>query len=151
MRGDDPVAPRAIEMLGGEDHTMLDLSGAAFDLSDSGVTGPPHPEPLDAYVWPDRGIYRPGETAEVMALLRDSAGRPTDIPVHVIVKRPNGQVFLDATPARSAEASLHLPVKLSSGAPVGTWTVEVKADLSPASTPHWCSVGRRPPAHRICR
>jgi hypothetical protein len=30
MRGDGPVAPRAIEMLGGEDHTMLDLSGAAF-------------------------------------------------------------------------------------------------------------------------
>ena len=54
--------------------------------------------------------YRPGETAEVMALLRDSAGRLTDIPVHVIVKRPNGQVLLDATPARSAEASLHLPV-----------------------------------------
>lgn len=51
MRGDGPVAPRAIEMLGGEDHTMLDLSGAAFDLLDSGVTGPPHPGPLDAYVW----------------------------------------------------------------------------------------------------
>ena len=51
MRGDGPVAPRAIEMLGGEDHTMLDLSGVAFDLSDSGVTGPPHPGPLDAYVW----------------------------------------------------------------------------------------------------
>ncbi len=76
----------------------------------------------------DRGIYRPGETAQVMALLRDNAGRPADIPVHVIVKRPNGQVFLDATPARSAEASVHLPVKLSTGAPVGTWTVEVKAD-----------------------
>jgi hypothetical protein len=30
MRADGPVAPRAIEMLGGEDHTMLDLSGAAF-------------------------------------------------------------------------------------------------------------------------
>jgi alpha-2-macroglobulin len=128
MHGDGPVAPRAIEVLGGEDYTMLDLSGAAFDLSDRGVTGLPHPGPLDAYVWPDRGIYRPGETAEVMALLRDNAGRPADIPVHVIVKRPNGQVFLDATPVRLAEASVHLPVKLSSGAPAGTWTIEVKAD-----------------------
>ena len=128
MHGDGPVAPRALEVLGGEDYTMLDLSSAAFDLSDRGVAGLPHPGPLDAYVWLDRGIYRPGETAQVMALLRDNAGRPADIPVHVIVKRPNGQVFLDATPARSADASVHLPVTLSAGAPAGTWTIEVKAD-----------------------
>ena len=129
MHGDGPVAPRAIEVLGGDDYTLLDLSGAAFDLSDRGVTGLPHPGPLDAYVWLDRGIYRPGETAQVMALLRDNAGRPADIPVHVIVKRPNGQVFLDATPVRAAEdARCICPSTLSTGAPVGTWTIEVKAD-----------------------
>ncbi len=128
LHGEGPVAPRAVEVMGGEDYTLLDLTSAAFDLSDRGVAGLPHPGPLDAYVWLDRGIYRPGETAQVMALLRDNAGRPADIPVHVIVKRPNGQVFLDATPARAAEASMHLPVKLSNGAPVGTWTIEVKAD-----------------------
>ena len=76
MHGEGPVAPRALEVLGGEDYTMLDLSSAAFDLSDRGVAGLPHPGPLDAYVWLDRGIYRPGETAQVMALLRDNAGRP---------------------------------------------------------------------------
>ncbi|HEY2795814.1 MAG TPA: MG2 domain-containing protein, partial [Micromonosporaceae bacterium] len=96
------------EVLGGDDYTMLDLSSAAFDLSDRGVAGLPDPGPLDAYVWLDRGIYRPGETVQVMAVLRDEAGNPTDIPVHVLVKRPNGQVYLDATPARDAEASMHL-------------------------------------------
>lgn len=136
LHGDGPAAPRAIEALGGDDYTLLDLGSAAFDLSDRGVTGLPHPGPLDAYVWLDRGIFRPGETAQVMALLRDDAGRPTDVPVHVIVRRPNGQVYLDATPARAAEASVHLPVKLSPGAPAGTWTVEVKADpaLPPIGT-----------------
>jgi uncharacterized protein YfaS (alpha-2-macroglobulin family) len=128
LHGEGPVAPRALEVLGGDDYTMLDLSSAAFDLSDRGVAGLPDPGPLDAYVWLDRGIYRPGETAQVMAILRDAAGHPTDIPVHVLVKRPNGQVYLDATPARAAEASVHLPVKLSSGAAAGTWTIEVKAD-----------------------
>jgi uncharacterized protein YfaS (alpha-2-macroglobulin family) len=128
MHGEGPVAPRAVEVLGGEDYTILDLSSAAFDLSDRGVAGLPHPGPLDAYVWLDRGIYRPGETAQVMALVRDNAGHPADIPVHVIVKRPNGQVFLDTTPARLAEASVNLPVKLSTGAPAGTWTIEVKGD-----------------------
>jgi uncharacterized protein YfaS (alpha-2-macroglobulin family) len=136
LRGEGPVAPRAIEAFAGEDYTMLDLNGAAFDLSDRGVAGMPHPGPLDAYVWLDRGIYRPGETVHVMALLRDDAGQPADIPARVIVKRPNGQVFLETTPTRAGDASVHLPVTLSTGAPVGTWTVEVKADpgLPPIGT-----------------
>ncbi len=136
LHGEGPVAPRAIEAMAGEDYTMLDLNGAAFDLSDRGVSGLPHPGPLDAYVWLDRGIYRPGETVQVMALLRDDAGKPADIPARIIVKRPNGQVFLETTPSRTADASVHLPVTLSTGAPTGTWTVEVKADpgLPPIGT-----------------
>ncbi len=129
LRGEGPLAPRAVHAFGPDsDFTMLDLENAAFDLSDRGVAGLPHPGPLDAYVWLDRGIYRPGETVQVMALLRDDAGRPADMPAHIIVKRPNGQVFLDSIVARLAEASTHLPVVLSAGAPAGTWTVEVKAD-----------------------
>ncbi len=128
LHGTGPAGARAVEVLGGDDYTLLDLSSAAFDLSDRGVIGLPHPGPLDAYVWLDRGIYRPGETVQVMALLRDDAGKPADIPAHVIVRRPNGQVFLDTTPPRAAEASIHLPVTLSTGAPAGTWTIEVKAE-----------------------
>src|SRR5579863_1472642 len=128
LHGDGATAARAVEVLGGDDYTLLDLSSAAFDLSDRGVSGLPHPGPLDAYVWLDRGIYRPGETVQVMAIVRDDAGKPADIPVHVIIKRPNGQVYLDTTPARAAEASIHLPVALSPGAPAGNWSIEVKAD-----------------------
>ena len=120
----------------GEDYTLLDLNTAAFDLSDRGVAGLPHPGPLDAFVWLDRGIYRPGETVQVMALLRDDAGRPPDIPARVIIKRPNGQVFLETTPARIADASLHLPVTLSAGAPVGTWTRRGEGRSRPAADRH---------------
>ncbi len=129
LHGTGPVAPRSIHVFGPEDDfTALDLTSAAFDLSDRGVSGQPHPGPLDAFVWLDRGIYRPGETVQVMALLRDEAGQPADIPARVRVKRPNGQVFLETVPPRIADASLHLPVTLSPGAAAGTWVVEVRAD-----------------------
>lgn len=131
LRGEGPLAPRAIQVFGGEnDFATLDLTSAAFDLSDRGVAGLPHPGPLDAYVWLDRGIYRPGETVQVMALLRDEGGRAADIPARVVVRRPDGQVFQETTPQRLADASLHVPVTLSRGASTGTWTVEVKADPS---------------------
>ena len=83
----------------------------------------PHPGPLDAFVWLDRGIYRPGETVQVMALLRDAAGLPADIPAHV--HRSSGRTArCSSTRCRraAADASVHLPVALSHGAPAGMWT-----------------------------
>jgi hypothetical protein len=133
LRGEGPLAPAVLHAFAGDDFAALDLTTAAFDLADRGVEGMPQPGPLDFFVWLDRGIYRPGETVQVMALLRDAAGVPADIPARVTVKKPNGQVFLQATPPRGAGASLHLPVTLSAGAPAGTWTVELHAD--PAAPP----------------
>jgi uncharacterized protein YfaS (alpha-2-macroglobulin family) len=134
LKGEGPLAPAVLHVFGkDDDFAALDLNVASFDLSDRGVEGMPHPGPLDAFVWLDRGIYRPGETVQVMAMLRDAAGLPAEIPAEVTIRRPNGQVFLRATPPRLGGASVHLPVTLSAGAPTGTWAVELRAD--PAAAP----------------
>ncbi len=94
LHGTGPLEPAALHAFGADgDFAALDLSAAAFDLSDRGVDGQPHPGPLDAFVWLDRGIYRPGETVQVMALLRDAAGLPADIPAQVTITRPNSPSF----------------------------------------------------------
>ena len=129
LRGEGPLAPAALHAFGREDDfAALDLSTASFDLSDRGVDGMAHPGPLDAYLWLDRGIYRPGETVQMMALLRDAAGAPVDIPAEVRVLRPNGQTFLRLTPQRGAEGAIHVPVTLSPGAAAGTWAIEMRGD-----------------------
>jgi len=129
LLGEGPQAPAAVHAFGADDDfAALDLNVASFDLSDRGVEGLPHPGPMDAFVWLDRGIYRPGETVRVMAMVRDAAGLPLDIPATVTIRRPNGQVFLRATPPRGGDASVYLPVVLSSGASAGMWHVEVNAD-----------------------
>jgi len=132
LRGDGPLAPASIQAFAklenGEDFATLDLNVAAFDLSDRGVEGMPHPGPFDSYVWPDRGIYRPGETVQLMALLRDNAGVPADLPAQVTIRRPNGQVFLQAVPPRTEGAAIHLAVPLSPTAPAGVWTAEIRVD-----------------------
>lgn len=129
MHGEGPLAPSVVHAFGADDDfAALDLNAAAFDLSDRGVEGAPHPGPLDSYLWTDRGIYRPGETVQLMALPRDAAGAPADFPARVVVKRPNGQVFQQTTPARAADDSIYLPVTLSNSAPVGIWTAELFSD-----------------------
>ncbi|MDQ4059906.1 MAG: alpha-2-macroglobulin family protein, partial [Pseudomonadota bacterium] len=47
------------------DYAFLDLTQSPFDLSDRGVAGREAPGPLHAYVFTERGVYRPGETVWV--------------------------------------------------------------------------------------
>ncbi len=134
LRGQGPLAPSVLHAFGkDDDFTALDLTTAAFDLSDRGVDGQPHPGPVDSYVWTDRGIYRAGETIHVMALIRDASGAPLDLPTRITVRRPNGQVFMEAVPPRGPDAALHLPITLTSSAPAGTWSAELRTD--PTSPP----------------
>ncbi len=73
------------------DHTFLRLTGPGFDLSDRGVGGRKHATSLEAYVYTDRGIYRPGETVRLTALVRNERGRALDdMPLVLKVTRPDG-------------------------------------------------------------
>ncbi len=127
LAGTGGMAPAALHLSGSDgDFTVLDLTEPAFDLSDRGVYGRPQPGPLDAFVWLDRGIYRPGETVHIMALLRSGAGRPVDVPVHVLVTRPSGQVFTDIVPKRGDDDALDVPVTLSGGAQAGEWEIALR-------------------------
>jgi uncharacterized protein YfaS (alpha-2-macroglobulin family) len=127
LRGTGPQSPAALHAFDGDDFAALDLRTAAFDLTDRGAEGRAHPGPLDAFVWLDRGIYRPGETVHVSALLRDAAGAPAELPARLRIRRPNGQIFFDAVPARHPGGAILAPVTLSAGAATGAWTVEVLA------------------------
>ncbi len=105
------------------DFTLVDLNAAPFDLTDRGVSGRPEPRPIDPYLWLDRGIYRPGETVHVGALLRSPNGKPLDVPLHLIVRRPGGQVFSDQVVQWREDSSLVEPIRLSPGAQAGAWSV----------------------------
>src|SRR4030095_3289628 len=74
-RGESGRAATARMALGRDrDSVFLDLSHAAFDLSDRGVGGRLAPGPTDAFMYTDRGVYRPGEPVQLVTLLRDGAG-----------------------------------------------------------------------------
>ena len=134
LAGQNGLATVALHIRGADgDFTRLGLTSPDFDLSDRGVTGDPQPGPIDPFIWTDRGIYRPGETVHVMALIRDAAGAPVDLPLHLIVTRADGRVYQDTVPARAAVDSLHADVALSAGAPLGSWTIALATD--PNSTP----------------
>ena len=75
LRGTGAASANTVVAYGpNQDFAILDVTQAAFDLSDRGVTGRDVQGPLDAFVYTDRGIYRPGEHIPAMALLPHRRG-----------------------------------------------------------------------------
>lgn len=111
------------------DYGFLDLGRSPFDLSDRGVEGRPAPKPLDVYLVPDRGIYRPGETVHLTALVRDSRAQARGgIPLTLVVKRPDG---VERGRILSQDLGLgghQTDLTVSASAMRGTWRVQAYAD-----------------------
>lgn len=128
-RGEGGLAPGLITAELAGDYGFLSLQQAAFDLSDRGVAGRIAPKGLDAYVYAERGVYRPGETVHLTALLRDAAGQAvTGLPLTLLAKRPDGVEYRRVILEDQGGGGRALSLALVSGAPLGTWRVAVFSD-----------------------
>jgi len=134
-RGTGGHAPGLLVAINGEgDYNFLDLSQNAFDLSDRGVKGRPAAQPLDAFVYAERGVYRSGETVNLTALLRNAKGEPvTGMPLTMVVKRPDGVEYKRIRVGDQGLGGRSLSLPLLSSVPTGTWRALVYGDpKSPA-------------------
>lgn len=130
LRGSGGNAPALVTAEASDgDFGFLDLARSPFDLSDRGVEGRPAPKPLDVYLVPDRGIYRPGETVHLTALVRDSrAEARAGVPLTLVIKRPDG---VERERILSPDLGLgghQSDLTLSASAMRGTWRVQAYAD-----------------------
>jgi uncharacterized protein YfaS (alpha-2-macroglobulin family) len=130
LRGRGGDSPAVVMLYGREgDFNFLSLVRPAFDLADRGVSGRPVPGPLDAFLYGDRGVYRPGETAHLMALLRNDRGQAeSGLPLTLRVLRPDGVEVVKTTLQSTADGGYHLPVPIADRARTGKWTVQAHVD-----------------------
>lgn len=132
MSGSGNTAPKLVLAYGARgDLAVLDLTRAPVDLSEMGTGGRATPGPVDAYLYTERGIYRPGETVHITSLLRDRAGVSVDDRAgQLVVYRPNG---MEAERLRFAEARAHgggisLDYPLARDAARGNWRAVLEID-----------------------
>lgn len=125
--GDEPFAIVAHAPDG--DFNFLEIGRAAFDLSDRGVSGRPPPGPVDAYLYADRGIYRPGEAVHLTALVRDGkADALSGLPITLRLLRPDG-VEVERRQLTGDRLGGHAEAyRLARDARIGTWRAELKLD-----------------------
>lgn len=135
LRGEGGMAPVMVMAYHTDgDFNFLDLRRAGFDLSDRGVAGRAPAGPVDAFLYTERGIYRPGETVQLTALVRDSmanalAGRT------LVVKlfRPDGKEHQRLDLADGGGGAGHVAITLPASANRGRWEAQIFADPEAAA------------------
>ncbi len=123
LRGEHGDSPKILSALDGSGQfTWVQLDQPALDLSDLDIKGRAPPATNDAFLWTDRGVYRPGETIHLGALLRDRNGSPVrGVPLTLHIVRPDG-VEVESRPLPLAQAGGGtLDVKTADNAFSGTW------------------------------
>jgi alpha-2-macroglobulin len=142
VNGEGPARARYVMAYGAEgDFAALDLQRPALDLSDRGVDGRRPPGDIDAYLYTERGIYRPGERVRLIGLIRDQLGRAiANRQSTLVVYRPNGT---EARRIRMTEAvdggAIAKNIELDRSAPRGLWRAELLVDgqEAPAGRVSW--------------
>lgn len=131
FEGEGPARARYVMAYGSNgDFAALDLYRSALDLSDRGVDGRRTPGDVDAYLYTERGVYRPGERVRLIGLVRDPAGRAIqDRLSTLVIYRPNGT---EARRMRLAEAvqagAIAQNIDLDRASPRGMWRAELLVD-----------------------
>ncbi|WP_171015697.1 alpha-2-macroglobulin family protein [Devosia sp. FKR38] len=111
------------------DYAFLDLSKPAFDLTDRGVEGRPSPGPLDLFATTERGVYRPGETVFLTALLRDDHAKAVSgLPLTLEVERPDGVVASKQLLDDTGLGSYFSALPMAEEAMRGSWTLRLYSD-----------------------
>ncbi len=129
VRGEGGMQPMmVIAQSSAGQYAFLDLTNSAFDLSDRGVKGREKPGALDGYIYADRGIYRPGDTVHLNALVRDAAGKGAPVPMTMIVVRPDGVEHIRSVLPDQGLGGREMALPLSASVMTGTWRVRLHAD-----------------------
>lgn len=109
---------------------FLELKDASLDLSEYKIEGEPD-QAIKPFIYSNRDLYRPGETANLSVILRDRDGLPTKLnSLHWRIVRPDNKVFHEQNLIAQNKKLGYFQqnVRIPADAPTGTWRAEVRLD-----------------------
>lgn len=132
MRGEGNVSPRMLMAYAPNgDFAILDLDRSPVDLTERDIGGRTPAQAADAFVYTERGVYRPGERVFITSLIRDAAANTANNRAgSVVVYGPNGleagrMRFKDA---RQYNGAISYPFDIPRTAARGTWRISTEVD-----------------------
>lgn len=113
----------------GSDYTYLPFSETEISTSRFDVGGKRlNPTGLDAFLYPERNLYRPGETLHLSGIIRGyDWSTPERIPVRIRVMSPSGKEFKSLRKTLDDQGAFETAVDFPVSAITGTYAVELYA------------------------
>ncbi|WP_426750619.1 MG2 domain-containing protein [Myxococcus sp. Y35] len=136
--GIDDSQPFALIARDGEELTYLKYSELKTEIANSDVQGEPYrsEKAYRAALWSDRGVYRPGDTAHIAAVLRgqDNKAPPAGMPVELRVVDPRERDLKKVALKTNAAGMVTLDLPFEPFQDTGSYRVTLKvADRDVAS------------------
>ncbi|MBR9861045.1 alpha-2-macroglobulin family protein [bacterium] len=81
---------------------------------------------FECFLYPERDLYRPGETLHMAGILRDQNFNKTDqIPLKVVIRMPSGKVYKELRQTINEQGSFEIEQDIPKASPTGVYQVEV--------------------------
>jgi uncharacterized protein YfaS (alpha-2-macroglobulin family) len=126
----DTSAPFALIARKDEELTYLKYSELKTEIANSDVQGEPYRAqvPYRASIYADRGVYRPGDTAHVAAVLRDAENKapPAGMPVELRVIDPREREFKKVTVKTNEAGLVALDLPFEAFQDTGSYQVKLR-------------------------
>jgi uncharacterized protein YfaS (alpha-2-macroglobulin family) len=118
----------------GSDLGFLSFDETRIPTGDFDVGGVTQPKTgYQAFLYPDRGIYRPGDSARLAWITRDAdLGIPPEFPITLLVVAPDGRVFREARVSTGSNGVSEYTLDIPEWAPTGSYTVSLQ--INPETT-----------------
>lgn len=131
----DPGPGFALVAQRGDDLTYLRFSDLKTEMPGGVSYGEPFSseKPYHAALYTDRGVYRPGETAHVVAIVRDEKNQAprAGMPVLAEITDPRGATYKKLQQALNSAGMLALDLPFDAFANTGKYTVKLRAGDKP--------------------
>ncbi|MEZ4897131.1 MAG: MG2 domain-containing protein [Saprospiraceae bacterium] len=104
------------------------LPGEAISLSQFDVSGVTRQDGLQCFLYGERGVWRPGDTLFLHAILEQSDVKlPDAYPIQVTLNDPQGRLILEKAFLEHTGPIYPITLTTKTDAPTGVWSLQVRA------------------------
>ena len=111
----------------GDDFSLLQLQRYQMQTHSFNVGGVPYlVKGHEAYLYTDRGVYRPGETAHLIGIVRgQNSTTPKSLPVRIEIVNPQNATLKEYQEQTDDEGTCEVDIPLPAYTPTGWYTVKM--------------------------
>ncbi|MEJ5165785.1 MAG: MG2 domain-containing protein, partial [Thermoanaerobaculia bacterium] len=107
----------------GKNFSFIKVSSSSPPLEPYDLSGfyPSSIKNFNVFTYTDRGVYRPSDDIHLVAILRDEAQKPLELPLKCIFKNPLNQKILEEINSNSINGVYYFKLRTDYDAPTGLW------------------------------